>query len=195
MSNVCTYWKAFLCIEHESESDAIRQSYHYKSTFHSGGYFLSHLYFPLSYHSHPIVPLPSCRVSLATIKIWGRWRQRYFVKCRRTLLELHSWEPYLSSEGKRKFRRGLFTSSMKRGKKTYTKAWRTCEVVVLLVNCFFSFLLPSPPLDRRQVQRIRLLENWFLAVESIWIISFRTRFIEGGKAGCVLSNCSSNRFF
>ena len=106
-----------------------------------GGYFLSHLYFPLSYHSHTIVPLPSCRVSPATIKVWGRRWQRYFVKCRRTLLELNSSEPYLSSERKRKFSRGPFTSSMKRGKKMYKKAWHTCEIVVFLINCFFYVLV------------------------------------------------------
>ena len=35
-------------------------------------------------------------------------------KCRRTLLELNSQEPYRSLEGKRKFCRGLFASSTKR---------------------------------------------------------------------------------
>ena len=38
----------------------------------------------------------------------------YFVKCRRTLLELNSLGPYPSSEREIKFRRCLFTSSIER---------------------------------------------------------------------------------
>ena len=38
----------------------------------------------------------------------------YFVKCRRTLLNLNSKEPYPSSEREIKFRRCLFTFSIKR---------------------------------------------------------------------------------
>ena len=38
----------------------------------------------------------------------------YFVKCRRTLLELNFKGPYSSSEREIKFRRCLFTSSIKR---------------------------------------------------------------------------------
>ena len=37
-----------------------------------------------------------------------------FVKCRRTLQRLNSWEPYPSPERERKFHRGLFTASIKR---------------------------------------------------------------------------------
>ena len=38
----------------------------------------------------------------------------YFVKCKRTLFEQNSYQPYSSSERERKFRRRLFTSSIKR---------------------------------------------------------------------------------
>ena len=38
----------------------------------------------------------------------------YFVKCKRTLFEQNSYQPYSSSERERKFMRRLFTSSIKR---------------------------------------------------------------------------------
>ena len=73
----------------------------------------------------------------------------YFVKCRRTLLKLNFKWPYSSSEREIKFRRCLFTSSLKREirhfhvevvqenrKEMYKKAWSTCKAVVLLIKPF-----------------------------------------------------------
>ena len=75
------------------------------------------------------------RIGNRDLKIRGRRRQRKrrwksefaflqsssrllqvinFVRCKRTLLKLNSWEPYPSSETERKFCRLLCTSSVKR---------------------------------------------------------------------------------
>ena len=73
-------------------------------------------------------------------------------KCRWTLLELNSEGPYPSSEKEIKFRRCLFTHSIKheirhfhvvvvqkRAKKCTKKAWCTCKVVVFLVKTIVFF--------------------------------------------------------
>ena len=86
----------------------------------------------------------------------------YFVKCRRTLLELNSYAPYPSTVREIKSRRCLFTSSVKReirhvhvvvvqkqAEKCRKKAWCTYKVVVLLIKpiVFSTFSLPSALLD------------------------------------------------
>ena len=76
------------------------------------------------------------------------------VKCRRTIPKLNFKGPYPSSEREVKFRRCLFTSSIKRekafsrrgrakpGKKCTKKVRGTCKVVVLLnkTYCFLDIL-------------------------------------------------------
>ena len=75
----------------------------------------------------------------------------YFVKCKQTLFEPNSQEPYSSSERERKFSHRLFMSSIKReirhfllyscsdGKELYKKAWCTCRVIVVLpILCWRS---------------------------------------------------------
>ena len=69
-------------------------------------------------------------------------------KCKQTLLRLNSKGPYPSSEREIKFRRCLFTFSIKRKirhlhvvvvlkqQKNVQKVWCTCKVVVLLIKPF-----------------------------------------------------------
>ena len=85
----------------------------------------------------------------------------YFVKCRRTLLELNSYGPYPSTEREIKFRRCLFTSSIKRqirqhvvvvqkrAKKCTKKLDASAKLLFCLQNVFFffTFSLPFASLD------------------------------------------------
>ena len=48
------------------------------------------------------------------IPLWRLSQLAYFVKCKRTLLEPNSKQPYPSSDRGRNFRRRLFMSSVKR---------------------------------------------------------------------------------
>ena len=48
------------------------------------------------------------------IPLWRLFQLAYFVKCKRTLLEPNSKQPYPSSDRGRNFRRRLFMSSVKR---------------------------------------------------------------------------------
>ena len=68
----------------------------------------------------------------------------YFVKCKRTLFEPNSYEPFSSSERERK---GIFTSqSCNDCKEIYKKGECTCRVVVLAIQpiAFLTFSLSSP---------------------------------------------------
>ena len=67
------------------------------------------------------------------------------MQCRRTFLELNPSEPYLSSEGKRKPRRGLFTSSLERETRHFhvvVVQWRQRNVqtksVMHVQSCCFA---------------------------------------------------------
>ena len=92
------------------------------------------------------------------------FQHTYFVKCRRTLLDLNSQAPYRSTVRGIKFRRCLFIvyvlrktrnqacsrrSRAKTGREMYKKAWCTCKVVVLLIKpiVFLTFSLPSASWD------------------------------------------------
>ena len=69
----------------------------------------------------------------------------YFVKCKRTLFEQNSYQPYSSSERERKFRRRLFTSSIKREIRNFhvvVVQWRQRNVqksVMHVQSCCFAF--------------------------------------------------------
>ena len=86
----------------------------------------------------------------------------YFVKCRRTLLELNSQGPYPSAAGETKFRRCLFTYStkreirhfhvvvvQKRAKKCTKERDARAKLLFCLLNVLFflTFLLSSALLD------------------------------------------------
>ena len=87
----------------------------------------------------------------------------YFVKCRRTLLELNSLGPYPSTEREIKFGRCMFTSSLKReafsrrscaktGKEICVQSCCSaykiyCFLFVCLLFFFLTFSLPSASLD------------------------------------------------
>ena len=86
----------------------------------------------------------------------------YFVKCRRTLLELNSLGPYPSTEREIKFRRSLLTSSIKleirhcyvvvvqkRAKKCTKKRDARAKLLFCFWNLlfFFTFSLLSASLD------------------------------------------------
>ena len=88
----------------------------------------------------------------------------YFVKCKRTLFEPNSSEPYSSSEGERNFSRCLFTSSIKREiryfpivvvqwrQKNVQKSVMPCRVFV----CLFNLLLFWDSRCRRRRHRFFL---------------------------------------
>ena len=64
-----------------------------------------------------------------------------FVKCRRTLLRLNSWEPYPGSEREGKFRRRLCTSSVHREIRHFhvvVVQWRQRNVQKSVQNCCFA---------------------------------------------------------
>ena len=69
----------------------------------------------------------------------------YFVKCKRTLLELNFYQPYPSSWRETKRELGIFTGSRAvDGKEMYKKAWCTCKVVVLPCQAIAFFTFSSP---------------------------------------------------
>ena len=84
----------------------------------------------------------------------------YFAKCKRTLLELNSQQPYPSSESERKFGHRSFTSSTKREIRYFHAVvlqWRQRNVQDRVINAseesllclfnplpFWTFTLPSP---------------------------------------------------
>ena len=87
-----------------------------------------------------------------------RFPATYFVKQRQTLLKVNYRGPYRSAEREIKFRRCVFTSSIKHeirhfhvvivcsdSKEMYKKVWCTCEVVVFLIKlvAFLRMLLGS----------------------------------------------------
>ena len=87
-----------------------------------------------------------------------RFPATYFVKQRQTLLKVNYRGPYRSAEREIKFRRCVFTSSIKNeirhfhvvivcsdSKEMYKKVWCTCEVVVFLIKlvAFLRMLLGS----------------------------------------------------
>ena len=102
----------------------------------------------------------------------------YFIKCRRTLLELNSKGPYPSAERETKFRRCLFMSSIKReirhvyvvvvqkrAKKCTKQAWCTCKVVVLVIKPIFFFWRSRcrPRLwIFKSLLRTKCVPQWFL---------------------------------
>ena len=81
----------------------------------------------------------------------------YFVKCKRTLLELNFYKPYRSSERERKFCHCLFTSFTKREIRHFhvvVVQWRQTNIqksVMHVQSCFFAlssycfFTFSSPP--------------------------------------------------
>ena len=84
------------------------------------------------------------------------------MKCRRTLLELNASGPYPSAERETKFRRWLFTYSIKREIRHFyvvvvqsrqrnvqksVMHVQSCCCCAKFVACFLTFLLPSASLD------------------------------------------------
>ena len=70
----------------------------------------------------------------------------YFVKCKRPLFQQNSYQPYSSSERERKFRRRLFTSSIKPDFSNFhvvVVQWRQRNVqksVMHIQSCCFAYL-------------------------------------------------------
>ena len=128
------------------------------------------------------------RIGSRDLKIRGRRRQRKrrwksefafcqcssrllqvinFVRCKRTLLKLNSWEPYPSSETEGKFCRLLCTSSVKheirhfhvevvqRRQRHVQKSVSRRKVVVLVIRpiAFLTYSLPSPSSDLKVPNR------------------------------------------
>ena len=79
-----------------------------------------------------------------------------FVKCRRTLQKLSSWEPYPSPERERKFHRGWFTASIKRELRHYLRRstfWTrpSWDFKGLYVTCL-----------QQTARKVELVEKYFL---------------------------------
>ena len=89
----------------------------------------------------------------------------YFVKCTRTLLNLNSKGPYSSSESEVKFRRCLFTFSIKLALRTRAKAVKKCttraKLLFCLLNLFFFLhvLVAVASLNRKVPNILSLVAN------------------------------------